>query len=67
MTKKKTGTVCYDLAYDIANVTYYNTLALKMPSARQLKIKFDPTPYPQPMCEMVLAKSVTEWTTTYVR
>jgi len=45
-----TGTVCYDLSYNDAGMTRYNTMLFRMLRARRLAIKYDPAPHDAPQC-----------------
>jgi hypothetical protein len=47
--RPRTGTVCYDLAYNNGGARY-NTMLLHMRGARHVAIKYDPTPYAAPQC-----------------
>jgi len=48
--RSRTGTVCYDLAYQEGGMTRYNSMQLRLLGARRLAILFDPAPHDAPQC-----------------
>jgi hypothetical protein len=45
-----TGTVCYDLSYNDAGMSRYNTMLFRTLGPRSVAIKYDPAPHDGPQC-----------------
>ncbi len=50
LVQPTTGTVCYDLSYNDAGMSRYNTMLFRMLGPHSVAIKYDPAPHDGPQC-----------------